>query len=365
MKILLIDNSSLTPMKDSLFCESKTGNFALELKKLGNDITMYGQIVPKESSVHVFDIKKNNIKLYGVKRLRNKLLNYFLLYIKIIPYILRSDFVYIFYPSAFKYISILCFIFNKPYGLYVRGELGLKSEVSNFIYKKSYKVFTVTDYFTKLINSLSRSNIAETIRPMISLNEKNIIPVNKKNISKIFKVLFLARLEEDKGVKEILYAIYKLKKMDYKLKLILVGDGGYKKEAMHIIDKLDISEFVELKGAIYDIDKVKNMYLDSNVYILPTYHEGFPRTLYEAMIFGTPIITTFVGGIPYLMKDKFNCVRIEVKSVESIVNALIYSINNYEKMLDYAKNAQTTVKPIINSTRLSHAEALHHSLRKL
>src|SRR5690606_23098775 len=232
-------------------------------------------------------------------------------------------------------------------------------------YKKSYKIFTVTDYFTKLINSLSRSNIAETIRPMISLNEKNIIPVNKKNISKIFKVLFLARLEEDKGVKEILYAIYKLKKMDYKLKLILVGDGGYKKEAMHIIDKLDISEFVELKGAIYDIDKVKNMYLDSNVYILPTYHEGFPRTLYEAMIFGTPIITTFVGGIPYLMKDKFNCVRIEVKSVESIVNVLIYSINNYEKMLDYAKNAQTTVKPIINSTRLSHAEALHHSLRKL
>ncbi|WP_158650721.1 glycosyltransferase family 4 protein [Acinetobacter indicus] len=364
MKILLIDNASLTPVNSALCCEPKTGEFAKELQALGNEVTMYGQIVESEN-IHAFNIQENGINVVGHHRRKLKIFNYILLYLLIIPQIFKSDFIYIFYPSAFKYISILCFIFNKPYGLYVRGEMGLKNGVSSFIYKKAYKVFTVTDYFTTLINSLSKSNIAETIRPMINLNEKDIMPVNKKNISGIFKVLFLARLEEDKGVKEILYAIYKLKKMDYNLKLILVGDGGYKKEAMHIIDKLDISDFVELKGAIYDIDKVKNMYLDSNVYILPTYHEGFPRTLYEAMIFGTPIITTFVGGIPYLMRDKFNCVQIKVKSVESIVNALIYSINNHEKMLDYAKNAQTTVKPIINSTRLSHAEALHNAIHNI
>lgn len=364
-KILLIDNSSLTPKGKDFFCESKTGNFALELQNLGNDITMYGQVVSKESSTHVFNIKKNDIKVYGINRLSNKFFNYLFLYMKIIPYIIKSDFIYIFYPSSLKYISILCFIFRKPYGLYIRGEQDLQSITSKFIYKKSYKIFTVTDYFTKLINTLSKSNVAETIRPMISLNENSIIPITSVKKSKIFKILFLARLEEDKGIKEILYAIYKLKTMKYNLKLVLVGEGGYKKEVMNIIDKLDIADFIEVKGAIHDINKIKNIYLDSNVYILPTYHEGFPRTLYEAMIFGTPIITTFVGGIPYIMKDKFNCVRIEVKSIESIVNALTYSINNHEKMLDYAKNAQTTVKPIINSTRLSHAEALHNAIHNI
>src|SRR5690606_31957169 len=126
---------------------------------------------------------------------------------------------------------------------------------------------------------------------------------------------------------------------------------GFLKKAIDISSKIGISESINFKGAVFDTQKIKDFYLKADIYILPTYHEGFPRTLYEAMIYGTPIITTFVGGIPYLMKDKFNCLKIEPKSVESIVDALVYSINNYEKMLDCAKNAQTTVKPIIRSSR--------------
>ena len=118
-------------------------------------------------------------------------------------------------------------------------------------------------------------------------------------------------------------------------------------------------------GAVDDMDKLTDFYKTSDVYILPTYHEGFPRTLYEAMIFGTPIITTFVGGISGLMKDGYNCKRIEPKSVDSIVVGLEFAFNNYDKMIQYAGNGQKTVIKIIDSSRLTHAEHLNQIIKSV
>ncbi|HHX69330.1 MAG TPA: glycosyltransferase family 4 protein, partial [Gallicola sp.] len=108
--------------------------------------------------------------------------------------------------------------------------------------------------------------------------------------------------------------------------------------------------------------EIAEYYTKSDVYILPTYHEGFPRTLYEAMIFGTPIITTFVGGIPGIMKDGYNCKRIEPKSVVSIVAGLEFAICNYNKMIEYAKNGTDTVYNILDPERPSHAGHLNQIL---
>ena len=121
---------------------------------------------------------------------------------------------------------------------------------------------------------------------------------------------------------------------------------------------------VKFTGSVYNSDEIKEYYKNSDIYILPTYHEGFPRTLYEAMIFGIPIITTFVGGIPTLMKDDFNCKEIKPKSVESIVEILTYAMNNYPKMGELAKNGTNTVAKIIDSNRLTHAQHLNQILNK-
>lgn len=365
MKILLIDNASLTPVNSALCCEPKTGEFAKELQALGNKVTMYGQIVESEN-IHAFNIQENGITVVGHHRRKLKIFNYILLYLLIIPQIFKSDFIYIFYPSAFKYIAVLCWIFRKKYGLYIRGQNNLTSRSSNFIYRKSNVIFTVTEYFTQYVKSITLKENVFSIKPMINLDDRDIISDRNHFKKEKLKVLFLARIEKDKGIEEFLYAILELiEKYQYKFEVDIVGEGGFLKKAIDISSKIGISESINFKGAVFDTQKIKDFYLKADIYILPTYHEGFPRTLYEAMIYGTPIITTFVGGIPYLMKDKFNCLKIEPKSVESIVDALVYSINNYEKMLDCAKNAQTTVKPIIRSSRLSHAEALHHSLCKL
>ncbi len=363
-KILLLDNSSLTPLDGDFCCETKTGEFASELKVLGNEVTMYGQLVKEENTVHAYNLNNKEINVVGVKRKKNKIINYLVLYFLAIPEILKADFVYIFYPTAFRYIPFLCRLFKVPYGVYIRGEQGLEFKTSRWIYKNALVIFTVTKYFTELINKLTDKKTAHTIRPMIPLSEKDIVKNRKYPVKDHYTILFLARVEADKGVEELLLAVKELKLQEYAFTLNLVGSGGYLPQAKKLAEHLGISNFVTFHGAILDSDKVRQLYLDADLYVLPTYHEGFPRTLYEAMIFGSPIVTTFVGGIPGLMTDCYNCLEIKPKSVDSIVERMAHALNHPAEMAQYARNAIKTVTPVVNSARLSHAGHLHKVLNK-
>jgi glycosyltransferase involved in cell wall biosynthesis len=236
---------------------------------------------------------------------------------------------------------------------------GLDNISSYWIYKNSYTIFTVSDYFTELINNIVGRSIASTIRPLIVFSEEDIIFGRNYMEKPVFRILFFGRLTKDKGLNELLNAVSRLGEGRNHFRLTVAGEGEFKVEAGEIIDNLGIGDYVKLIGGVYDTDEIKQCYLDSDIYILPTYHEGFPRTLYEAMIFGTPIITTLVGGMPALMKHGFNCWEIKPRSVESIKEALVYAMCNYIKMGELARNATETVNQLFKSRRLSHAESLN------
>src|SRR5690606_12939960 len=126
---------------------------------------------------------------------------------------------------------------------------------------------------------------------------KDVVTSRSYTREGIFKVLYLGRITDDKGIKELIYAVNRLKQGGYNLELTMVGNGGFMSKAKALIRELEVDDIVHLMGAVDDSREIADYFKRSDIYILPTYHEGFPRTLYEAMIFGTPIITTFVGGI--------------------------------------------------------------------
>ena len=123
------------------------------------------------------------------------------------------------------------------------------------------------------------------------------------------------------------YESYSQKKK-YKVFLKIVGNGPFLSEAKLLCKELDIEDIISFEGVVCDDNIKRNYYLEADVYILPTYHEGFPRTLYEAMIFGTPIITTFVGGISVIMEDNINSLKIEAKSIDSVVEKLEQALDS-------------------------------------
>jgi|SRR5690606_26658428 len=363
MKLLLLDNSSLTPINGDYCIDPKTGAFVKELQGLGNEVTIYGQKVEAKDTTHTYRLLENGLKVVGLKRKKNKLLNYILLYLRIIPEIVKTDFVYVFYPTAYKYVAVLCWLFNKKYGLYIRGEKDLNNKVTEWICKKAFVIFTVSEYFTRIVCDTAGKNNVFTIRPMIPFTEKDVMKNRSYKGEGTLKALYLGRVTEDKGIKELIHAMSRLKKNKHNLELTIVGSGGFMSNAKALVEELEVDDIVHLMGAVDDSIQVADYFKKSDIYILPTYHEGFPRTLYEAMIFGTPVITTFVGGISGLMKDGYNCKEIRPKSVESIVGALEFAVNNYDKMIEYAKNGTETVLKVVDSKRMTHAEHLNEVIR--
>ena len=367
MKILLFENSAIIK-NDIDFCiEVGTGQFSKELKELGNDVTFYGQILPSlPNTTDVYPLLKNGLKVKGSERSSLKLKTYFLLYAKAIPQIMKADFIYMFYPNSLRFLLFLAVIFNKKFGLYIRGIDDLKKMESNFFYRKAFRVFTVADYFTDYINTVSPKKVASTVRPMINFDENDIVERTIKNIQKDpFKVLYLGRMTNDKGVIELLHAAKILLSQNINLEVNLVGSGEYMQELQDLSLELGITSSVHFHGPVFLKEEIKRYYLETDIYILPTYHEGFPRTLYEAMICGTPILTTFVGGIPGLMKNKVNCLELEPKSVESVAQNLVYAYENHDEMMILSENAQVTITEILSTRKYSHARDLHESLKNL
>lgn len=364
MKILIFNNAGLTIQEEDFCVDVKTGEFANELKNLGHSINFYGQMLPfTKNTISAFRIKENGMSVTGIKRKRLKLINYTLLYLNTIPIVLKHDFIYIFYPNSLRFVAFIAILLNKKYGLYIRGINNLKDRTSHVIYKRASSVFTVADSFTEYVNKVADIQIANTIRPMISFTNNDIIRNRKYESKNIYQLLFLGRMTNDKGIIELLHALQKLKNTDFDFLLKLVGDGDYMEDLKELSRLLGLSKNVSFEGGVYNPMKIQQYYTEADLYILPTYHgEGFPRTLYEAMIFGTPIITTFVGGISGLMRDNFNCLEIEPRSTDSLFEVLYNALKRYPLLAELAENGRNTIESVLNTRKLSHAQDVNRYL---
>lgn len=361
MKILIIDNDVFVQKKGELCIYKNTGEFALELKKLGHEVELFQTKHVIKSDFHDFNVLDKGLKITALKRYKFKLFTYINAYIIGFYRVFTNEFVYIYYPTNFEYLAFLAKLFGKSYGLNVRGERGIRGRKSLLLYKYSKVVFTVSPYFSSI--AVTAGAKAITQKPAISFNEKDIVRDRIFKIKKSYDILFLARLDKDKGIFELIHSISILNKLNYNITLRVVGDGFEEERLKELVSTLNINRNVVFEGAVMDTKLISKFYMESDLFILPSHHEGFPRTLYEAMIFGTPILTTFVGGIPYLMKDGFNCFEIAPKSIDSITEKLRYVLNNYESVASIVDNAYSTVEEIVHSKKPTHAMVLNEVLK--
>ncbi len=117
-------------------------------------------------------------------------------------------------------------------------------------------------------------------------------------------VLFLGRLERGKGVFDLLDAIAALRATIPDIGLVCAGDGDPESVARHA-RRLGIEDAVRLPGWIGPAEK-QSLMGRAAVLVLPSYAEGLPLCLLEAMAAGLPVVAAAVGGIPDVVSDGVN-----------------------------------------------------------
>lgn len=157
-------------------------------------------------------------------------------------------------------------------------------------------------------------------------------------------LLFCGRVVPDKGIEDLLEGLGILKKKGFAPLLTIVGSVKEDYFAMlkRKSEKLGIAEQIYFKGFITYGIELFSYYKNSDIYILPSWHEGFPHSIWEAAANCVPIITTPVGGIPSLVSDN------EVFFVEPHSPTFIADM-----ILKLAKNPDLTAFKVYNAYKLA------------
>lgn len=140
-------------------------------------------------------------------------------------------------------------------------------------------------------------------------------------------LLYTGRIEWEKGLSELIYAFSKIKTKSNNLHLNIVGwEDNIKKpvetELKKLSRKLNLEGNITFHGFKSVGHELNEIYRMADIYILPSYHEGFPRTIWEAMANSLPVICTSVGSIPLELENEHDALIVQPKSIQEIEKAI-------------------------------------------
>jgi glycosyltransferase involved in cell wall biosynthesis len=150
---------------------------------------------------------------------------------------------------------------------------------------------------------------------------------------------YIGRLEEGKGVMNFVRAIPLILERHDNLKFFLGGHGPLYDRIKDELKNNNLSQKVKLTGWISH-DKIADYLNELKLFILPSYSEGLPTGVLEAMACGTPVLATPVGGIPDIIKDGETGFILEDNSPEGIAENVIRVLEhqNLDEIVNNARN---------------------------
>ncbi|MAG52656.1 MAG: hypothetical protein CMH62_01700 [Nanoarchaeota archaeon] len=152
---------------------------------------------------------------------------------------------------------------------------------------------------------------------------KKISPNNfKKNLGIKGKlVLFFGRLNPTKGPEMLAKAAIEITKERKDISFVWIGpDEGKAEEVKKLIAPYENMQYL---GPIQGKEKIAEMYQAADIYVLPSYREGLPLTLFEAYASGLPIVASPVNGIPYELKENENGFLVNYGDINNIKKRIL------------------------------------------
>jgi glycosyltransferase involved in cell wall biosynthesis len=264
----------------------------------------------------------------------------------------RADLAYLFFPGTVpRAIARLCRLLRKPYALYLRGERFDSSGKDASVLRGAHFVCCVGGLSDK-VQALNRRTVE--VRPMLDLSPQDARR-RQGRAPGPWRLLFVGRLEEAKGIPELVEAAQQLHQRGFPLQLTLVG-GGPLHERLVSQHGAATPGPLRILGVIDNKTMLHAEYELADLFVLPTHHEGFPRVLVEAMLKSLVLLTTFVGGIPHVLKAGMDCIELPMRDAAGIADAIVKITGDAQAMQRLSENALLTGLRLLE--RPTHVEAM-------
>lgn len=216
-----------------------------------------------------------------------------------------------------------------------------RSAIERFLIKKAkFKIITTPN---KKDTELKKKKYGDVVYVPNGIDTSKFKEAKNKKTNKVPKILFVGRIDRQKGLDYLIKSAELLKKKGIKFCIELVGDGKDMKLYKETVDKKRLNAELKFAGK-KSPEEISQHYQNADIFILPSLDEAFPITLLEAWASKLPVVITNVGGISGICTNKENALVIAPKNSEAIaksVSALIESPNLRKRL---ARNGLREVK---------------------
>lgn len=164
------------------------------------------------------------------------------------------------------------------------------------------------------------------------------LPEPKVETGEVKTALFVGWVVATKGVGELCEAWSKLRPAGWRLRIVGSVDAAYKAQ---LLAQFPVDS-IEFTGLLSHPETMVSM-ANCDLFVLPSYTEGFPNAVVEAMALGRPIVATRVGAIPEMLADRAG-VLIESRNVEQLSAALQRVVGDPDLRQQLGQRAQERAK---------------------
>lgn len=206
-------------------------------------------------------------------------------------------------------------------------------------YPLADSIISVSNYIEKELKDLIPNIKTKVISNGININNLNTTCIKNPPIEKY--ILNIGRVHPQKGQLDLIKAFARIStKIEHNL--IIIGDGDYKVILQNEIDKLNMNKRVHLLGSI----QTPYIFMKQcDLFIFPSYYEGFPNVLIEAMALKSPIISYKFQGYDEILNEDNNLCNIG--DIKELAEKILFFINNDKDKNNLSKKMYNKSKQFI------------------
>lgn len=264
-----------------------------------------------------------------------------------------------FSPKIFK--SILGPIIRLDWTLFVRKQCKIANGVS-YVTEK----YLQSKYPCKAMTKTSKgdNNYFTSSYSSVELPDENFAKPRIFEGGEVCKIVHTANTFTDygKGHITLMKALKIVKDRGYKIEACFIGDGPKKKEFIEFANCIGIGDIVTFAGRLPSVAEVKNALSQNDIFVFPTFAEGLPRGLLEAMSEGLPCLSSPTCGIPEVLDNEY---LYEFDDYEGFANGIINFIENPDEMTKQSKRNIEVARKYATSLLTGKRNEFYQSLKEL
>ncbi len=212
----------------------------------------------------------------------------------------------------------------------------------SWIFRKSTRFIVLSHSWKKFyIENLGLTAEQIIVLPNpVKFPTKTLPPVDTDKVC----FLFLGKIGERKGAFDLISAFAALPRTHREqAELVIAGDGEGAR-ARSMIEQLNLTQSIQILDWVNEQQR-DELLTRANVFVLPSYNEGLPMAMLEAMSWGLPIITTPVGGIPELISTAENGLLVTPGNIKQLSAAIQSLIESEQLRLSLGYAGRESVRP--------------------